>query len=226
MHPLFRGVPAELVNKFIAQASPHGYPKGRIIFMQEDEAERFYLLVSGWVKLFRETLDGEEAVIDVVDGGHLLGESVIFENDTYHCGAEVVEDAALVSMPLSLLKEAVETSTVMAKNLFTAMSRAKRLQTKELEHRTIQNAPQRIGCFLLRLIPKNTEKNIVLHLPYDKTLMAARLGMKPETFSRALNRLRDETGIRIRGASVEIDDVKMLSDYSCSACSSAYPCEE
>jgi CRP-like cAMP-binding protein len=110
--------------------------------------------------------------------------------------------------------------------MFAAMSKHRKCQEREIEHLTIQNAPQRIGCFILRLCPKDQDKNIILQLPYDKLLLASRLGMKPETFSRALNKLRDETGIRINGARIEIGNIKQLSHFSCSACSSSYPCED
>ena len=67
----------------------------------------------------------------------------------------------------------------------------------------MQNAPQRIGCFFLSLCPEDKKKNIVFHLPYNKALIAEILGMKSATFSRALNILRQKTGIRIRDTRVE-----------------------
>lgn len=48
--------------------------------------------------------------------------------------------------------------------------------------------------------------------------------MKAETFSRALARLRKNTGVNVRGATVEIDNIEKLSNYSCTSCSSTYPC--
>jgi CRP-like cAMP-binding protein len=77
----------------------------------------------------------------------------------------------------------------------------------------MQNAPQRIGCFLLRLCPPDKINDIVFHLPYDKTLIAQTLGMKGATFSRALNILRLKTDIRIRGTKVEIDSVERLVKF-------------
>lgn len=106
------------------------------------------------------------------------------------------------------------------------MARYRRQQDRELEHRTIQNAPQRIGCFLLRLTNQEEEGSVKIHLPYDKTLVASRLGMQPETFSRALNKLKDKTGIRVKGATVELDNLEQLTSYSCSACSSEFPCKD
>ena len=110
--------------------------------------------------------------------------------------------------------------------MLSAMARYRRRQDQELEHRTIQNAPQRIGCFLLRLTRQDAEGPVTIHLPYDKTLVASRLGMQPETFSRALAKLRDATGITVRGATIEMDSLDRLVRYSCAACSSEFPCQD
>jgi hypothetical protein len=89
------------------------------------------------------------------------------------------------------------------------MSRSRKQQDKELEHRTKCSSAHRL--FLLRLCNLDADGPIRLNLPYHKTLIASRLGMKAETFSRALAKLRQETGIRIKGAAVEIDTVDQLS---------------
>ena len=66
----------------------------------------------------------------------------------------------------------------------------------------------------------------MVKLPYDKTLVASKLGMQPETFSRALSKLKKNTGIEVQGSIITIPDFKMLSDYCCSVCSSEYPCKD
>ena len=93
------------------------------------------------------------------------------------------------------------------------MSQHHRRHYGALALNAMQSAPQRIGCFLLSLCPVDKERNIVFHLPYDKTLIADVLGMKGATFSRALNILRQKTGIRIRDTRVEIDSADELSKF-------------
>jgi CRP-like cAMP-binding protein len=106
------------------------------------------------------------------------------------------------------------------------MSHFRRQQDTELEHRNTQNAPQRIGCFLLRLCKPDATDSVVLYLPYDKNLVASRLGMQPETFSRALNKLKEKTDIIINGATITIPSLEKIIHFSCSACSSHFPCQD
>ena len=53
--------------------------------------------------------------------------------------------------------------------------------------------------------------------PYDKALAAARLGMKPETFSRALAQLKPY-GVTVKGTDIRIENFARLSEYSCTHC--------
>ncbi len=203
------------------------HPKGRVLFIHGDDAKRFYFIKSGWVKIFRETLDGAQAVLDVIPQGNIFGEDALFGDGFYDYSAEVVENAEIVSYPLSVLKAELSQDNGLALAMIDLMARHRRQQDKEIEHRSIQNASQRIGCFILRLTRQDdVGRAVSIHLPYDKTLVAARLGMQPETFSRALSRLKEKTGIRVKGATIEMDDLKSLIEYSCAACSSRFPCKD
>ena len=150
----------------------------------------------------------------------------MFESDTYSYNVQAVEDVVLYSLPTSLLKKHIKANNQLAMNMLTSMSAHRLKQHREIEHLNVQNAPQRIGCFLLRLCPLDAEKDVTLHLPYDKTLIASRLGMKPETFSRALAKLKDATNIIIKGPSVHIDSMQKLIDYTCMHCSTEFPCDD
>lgn len=223
---LFETCDDTLLSKFASQSTLQSFDKGQVLFVHEEPAKRFYLITSGWVKLFRETLEGTQAVVDILSSNHLFGETSIFQDDTYAYSAEVVESAKIISLPLSLLKSEIETNPKIASAMLSTMARFRRQQDRELEHRVIQNAPQRIGCFLLRLTNQASSGAVKIHLPYDKSLVASRLGMQPETFSRALAKLKEATGLEINGSTIELSDIKQLIHFSCAACSSEFPCKD
>ncbi len=223
---IFKGCGDDFLSKITANAQYQSHNKGKILFLHEDKATRFYYIKKGWIKLFRETLDGTQAVVNVLDTGHIFGETAMFEDNLYPYSAEMIEQAEIISLPLSDLKTEIKINNKLALNMLTAMAYSRRRQDKEIEHRALQNAPQRIGCFLLRLADQNQKEPVIIHLPYDKTLIAARLGMQPETFSRALAKLREKTGIHVKGATVEMDSLEQLTNYTCTACSSEFPCKD
>ena len=224
--PLFSGASDGFLQALGQNAHIKKHEKGKILFIHEDHADDFFFVQKGWVKLFRETLDGTQSIVDILPEGHIFGETALFENNLYPYSAEVIEPAEIIQIPMLILKEEIEANNKLALSMLSSMARYRRQQDREIEHRTIQNAPQRIGCFLLRLANQNEDGAVKIHLPYDKTLVASRLGMQPETFSRALSKLKDKTGIRINGATIEMDSLDQLVKYSCAACSSEFPCKD
>ena len=76
------------------------------------------------------------------------------------------------------------------------------------EQLTNRSSLERLADFLLRLRPPG-EPRAEIELPLDNVLVAARLGMQPETLSRSLARLRD-AGVDTRGSRIVVDDVARL----------------
>jgi len=139
-------------------------------------------------------------------------------------GAEAVENSEIVLIPLKKVRELFSTSPQFSMNMLELLTSKQKFRDREVEHLSLQSAPQRIGCFLLRLCKPDETKNITLNLPYDKALIASRLGMKAETFSRALNKLKLEANISVNGSTIKIASIATLLGYCCNACSNTFPC--
>ena len=219
---LFANLSDDEVLFFHDAAQKRAYEKGKILYIEEDPADFFYIICTGWVKLFHITPEGEEVIVDTLTSGQTVGENAIFEFGKHTSSAEVIEDVELLVLPSHMLKEQMRFSPTLALAMLSSMSRHYRRHYGEIALNAVQNAPQRIGRFLLKLCPANQKENIVFQLPYEKTLIAYTLGMKGATFSRALNILREETDIRIRGSQVEIDSLDRLTGFVYGALASKY----
>lgn len=224
--PLFHECRGELIDRLAARGRIIKATKGQVFFIHSEEALNFYVITKGWVKLFRETLDGTQAVVDILPAGHMFGETSIFENEEYPYSAEATEQVEVLSLPISILKDEINEHPEFARSMLKTMARYRSQQDKEIEHRTLQNASQRIGCFMLKLAEQNSNGEVVINLPYDKSLVASRLGMQPETFSRALSKLKSATGMKVRGGTIILENFENLTAYCCVACTSHFPCKE
>src|SRR5580704_14605073 len=148
------------------------YKKGKILYLEGEKAEYFYIICGGWIKLFRTLPEGEEIIIDMLTTGHMVGESAIFELGHHTSSAQVIEDVQLLSISSNLLKERIRLSPPLALSMISSMFRHHRRHYGEIALNAMQSAPERIGSFLLRLCPADKKKGIVFHLPYDKALIA------------------------------------------------------
>ena len=212
--PLFANLPDEKVRYFADYSYLKSYTKGQYLYMEGEEAKYFYVLCSGWIKLLHLTEDGEESVIAMLTKNNITGESAVFEQGNFASTAQIAEDAKILSIPISILKEQMSLNTQLALNMLTSMIQYQRRHELQVEQFLLYSAPQRVGCFILGLLPVQDQKDgAKIDLPYDKTLIASTLGMKGPTFSRALNILRDETGTRTNGSQVTVDSIQRLLKF-------------
>ena len=225
--PIFKGLNPQSFSMIAESYSGITLKRGATLFLQDDKADFVYIIRSGWVKLFRETMDGQEAIIDILTRGHVFGDTAIFNDKIYQYAVEIVEDAHLLRLPLGIIETLLKSDTQFTFNLMNTMARYRREQDLEVEHRSLQNASQRIGCFLLRLLPSHKHSGAqTIQIPFDKLLLAGRLGMKPETLSRGLARMKDDLGVAIKGGTIHVPSIEQLVDYTCSACTHNFPCED
>ena len=82
----------------------------------------------------------------------------------------------------------------------------------EIEQLKARSAAQRIADFFVKQA-KVASGAARIALPYEKALIAGRLGMKPESFSRALAKLA-ELGVVVERDSVSIRDVARLAAFA------------
>lgn len=220
---LFSGLKPETIAAFARHAQAVMAAKGTTLFLPETANEKLFFIETGWVKIFRQTLDGAEIVTDTLTSSHWFGEIGLAGSEPLPYGAEVIEDAALISLPRFLLAEEVLRNGPFGLKILQELTRQKAQKDMEVEHLAAQTAPQRLGCLILKLCPAR-QGEASLTLPYDKLTLASRLGMQPETLSRALSKLKDATSLSIKGHTIHIPDIKALADYTCGACSSRFPC--
>lgn len=209
--PLFSNLPEPVFDKLIENVIPRTYPKGRIVFQRGDPATYFYVVLDGWVKVYRDTPDGEEAILSMFSSGDMFAEAAAFMGMGYPASAEIVDESRLLAIESKRFTETVQTMPEIALNMMASMSRHLHTLVHEVERLKTRTACQRLVEFLLRRC-RVQEGPAVVVLPYDKNLIAARLGIKPESLSRLLNKLRDQ-GVTTDQNMVKISEVRRLREF-------------
>lgn len=216
--PFFKGMPESDLDCFLSAAAIKIQPKNAPLFHHGDMADRIFVVLGGWIKVFRNTEEGDEAIIALFSRGDVFGEAALFSGGHYPFSAQVAEESRLIEIPGALVKERAKANPDIMTRVMHSMSREMHKLQMEIEHMAIMSAPQRVGCLLLQLSSGMVGQGGTLLFPYDKSLAAARLGMKPETFSRALSQLRP-LGVTSKGTEINIESFYGLAEYCCGSCS-------
>lgn len=209
---LLSNMPDETVQGVLAGSNIVSFDRGETIFIQDDEATTIYIVLSGWVKLYRTAMNGAEAVVEVFTKGHSFGEAVAFRGDCYPVSAEATTSCQLVRIPARRYMDMMRREPEMCLSILSATFQHLHSLVLQVEQIKAQSAAQRVAQFLYSLRSSDSG-NCTVRLPYDKVLIAARLGMKPESLSRAFGTLRKQ-GISINKNHAEIGDVEKLRIFA------------
>lgn len=208
---LLASVPEDLVGTILSHTETRSFERGATIFLQGEPAENVYIVLEGWVKLFRISQNGAEAVVGVFTKGRSFGEAAAFQNDVYPVAAEAVTDCRLMpvraGLILGMMKSRPELCTAMLASTFKHLHSL----VSQVEQLKAHTGAQRVAEFLLELCTV-AEGACAVTLPYDKVLIAGRLGMKPESLSRSFARLK-EMGVQVSQNHAAISDVARLRAY-------------
>lgn len=208
---LFSSLPTELCATIFKQSVCRNYARGETIFVQGDSAEYIYVVVSGWVKLFRITPTGAEAVVGVFTKGRSFGEPVALEGLTYPVTAEAVTEARLLLVRANTLSSMMQERPEIARAIVASTFRHLHALVAQVEQLKVHTGAQRVAEFLLDLCDCE-DGACTITLPYDKTLIAGRLGIQPQSLSRAFNRL-EKLGVKISHNMATIANTAKLREY-------------
>ena len=186
------------------------------LFEQGEQADRFYQVLSGQVKLFRVSMEGSERVIEVVQPGQTFAEAVMFmEQRCYPLNAEALGKTELLAFDSNTFLKILEDSKQACFRLLADMSMRLHNRLNEIDYLTLQNATFRMVHYLLQQIPKghDDDGSIEIKLTTSKSIIASRLSIQPETFSRILKSLSKRGLIEVKGKAINLLDIDGLRNF-------------
>ncbi len=223
--PLFSGLTEQEKDILLKAGHIRHFMKGEHLFLHGDPIRYFYIICNGTVQLFRENPGGREKTTDVRIKGQTISKTEIFDAVRVHqVNAIAADDVVVMEFPMVWLKESAKKHSAFALNLLSAISRNAREAEIEAEHQATMSSAQLVACFIQRVCILHDFNPCGFELPYSKTLIASRLGMELETFSRTLSKLK-EHGITVNGTHVAIHDLGGIDRYVCANCSVAEDCQ-
>jgi len=206
---VFRGLNHLMFNHLIESAGTLTLKERQVVFRQADPATAFFIVIDGWVKLYRMTVAGDEAVIQVFARGDSFAEAAALTGDPYLATAETVSNARVVRVPAEHVVKCIHSMPDIGLAMIASTSQHMHHLAQQVEQLKAQTGLQRVAEFLVGLCPPDKDKCTVA-LPYDKALIAARLGLKPESLSRAFAKLRS-VGVDVNASHVIVRDMHKLS---------------
>lgn len=210
--PIFSALSSAALDALLAQSELQLRARRSILFEQDEPATAFFLVLDGWIKLFRMTVGGDEAVVGVFARGDCVAEVPCLAGVAYPVSGETVTETRLLSVPTRAIVELTRRNPEAGLAMLASISGHLRALVDQIEELKARTGPQRLAGFLVELAPVSRGP-CTIALPYEKLLIAGRLGMKPESLSRAFQRLQS-LGVRIDQSTVAVSDMARLAEFA------------
>jgi CRP/FNR family transcriptional activator FtrB len=205
---LFSGLPDASLTRIAEVAGLQRFSNHGFLFREGEEPDFVYCFIEGGIVLIGGA-DGHEAVIEFFGPGESVLLPAALLGLPYLVSARATSDGLALLVPASKLREFVEEDVALAAQCARVLSRhwwALITQIKEIK---THGAAERLAHFLISQADKTTGPATLI-LPGMKKEVATRLGIKPETLSRTLKKLR-EYGVESEGDSIRIASLERLS---------------
>ena len=199
---LFSELSDEQIDRVRRHAHIIDMLEGESLFFQGDDASSFYLVISGRIKLFRVSPDGKEKVVEIMEDGATFAEALMFMDEPhYPVTATALIPSRVISINArefkSMLRDSIETCFL----LLGKMTFRLRNLIREIDALSLETGTARTISYLLRQAPADSDS---FELNVAKSVIASRLSVKPETFSRILKNLQENEILSIEGRRVTI----------------------
>ena len=212
--PLFRELELSELEAIGAATVEQRVTAGTALFRRGDPCEGFHVVVLGRVKLALLAAAGAEKVVEIVGPGQSFGESVMFMGLPHVLYAEAITDSLLLLIHRNAILETVGRNPEFAQRMLNELSLRLYRLVADIEASTLKSATERVTGYLLAALPEDAVADAPADvvLAASKSVLASRLNITREHFSRILHDLSQTGLIRVSGRNIRILDPAGLRD--------------
>ncbi|MCA1855544.1 Crp/Fnr family transcriptional regulator [Massilia oculi] len=208
--PLFADLSSEQLDMVAAATTELHVPRSQVIFKRGDPCHGFHTVIYGNVKLCFVSSQGDEKVIELVGAGQSFGEALMFMDRDYIVQAETLADCMLLHIGKAAIYNEIERNPSFSRRMLAGMSRRLHGLISDVEALSLRSGSQRIVGYLLKDEP---EEGGEITLAVSKKMIASRLNLTPEYFSRVLHDMADRGMVNVAGRTIRILDIERLRAY-------------
>jgi len=203
---LFRTLAPAALARLALSATTLNLPRGKQLCRSGERCPGLYLLVNGRVMLSIGAPRDASKVIELIGpGGHIgLAAAVLGAPETVT--AQTLADSSLLLIPCEALLECASDYPAFALQLVAELSRQVCGLISDIEAFSLHSGRERVAGYLLQIAPAGGARPRPITLPAKKSIIASRLSLTPEYFSRMLHELIAAGASAVNGRQVTILD--------------------
>jgi len=209
---LLSGFPERVLPELTKEAFVQGLPKSTILFDRGDNAQFLHVVLSGRVAI-TSAIAERETIIVIRDSGEAILDPATILGVPYVTGARLIEGGRIMMIPIQKFREIATADAATAAVTLQALADTNLALTCHIRDLKLLTTIQRLARHLLSMID-TTSGAATLTLRDDRPVLAAFLGMTPESLSRAFAHLRTIGVNTDKSGSISVENVQKLRSLS------------
>jgi len=202
--PLFDQLDGQELAKVAAGTSEQHVRRGEAVFHRGEPCNGFHIMVYGQVKLVAVSPAGAEKVVRLLGPGESFGEALMFLGRPYILSAIALADSMLLTVDKTVLFRELDSQPLLARKMIAGLSKRLHAFVSDVKSYSLHSGTQRVIGYLLQA--SEAAGGPELRLAVSKNVIASRLNLTPEHFSRILHDLTSRGLIRVDGRHITILD--------------------
>ncbi|MDX0960932.1 Crp/Fnr family transcriptional regulator [Sinorhizobium medicae] len=207
----FVRLPRSTVEAILEETRLSTYEEHDVLFHQGDSIGDVFFVLSGLIRLYRVGKDRREADVAVLSKGEMFAENAIYLGRAT-ASAEAAEASVIARIDSSKLRKIAAADPDVAQAFIEHLCHRGKMTEDMLAQDRLLTATQRVASYILSHCPNGTNTSFSFRLPFQKNILAGKLGVAPEALSRAFSTLR-QSGVIVKGRMIEIHDRHALERF-------------
>ena len=195
------------VDEILASARIQTYPVHAEIVREGEPADYLHILLAGLVQVVAHD-SGHETTISVLEPPNAFVMAAVYLDRPYLQAARTLDPTTVLLLNAEPIRRLTKTDIALSNNVAHELAQAYRMVAQELKNQKLRPGLQRLANWLVRRDIETGETGRFA-IPFDKKVLAAKLGMAPEVLSRSFATLA-KYDVAVQGRDVEIRDMKSL----------------
>lgn len=210
---LFSGLSAKQLVALERVVVARTVSTGDVLFLQDEKASGFYILLEGALQVYRTGMDGRRQILHVFDSaGDVCGEVPVFEGTVYPATAEAARNSSIIHVPRDPFLQVARAQPEILLGMLAVLSRRIRRFVGLIDDLSLKDVGTRLAQYLVGLREESGRDKLTL--PVSKGMLASQLGTIAETVSRTLRKMQEQELIRVDGRQIEILDATQLQEIA------------
>lgn len=210
--PLFSSLTKEAMKEILETSELIRKKPNEVLFLKDEEATHFYIVRTGTVRLYLLAMDGNEKTVNILQAGQSFAEAMMFmDGGTYPVNSQFLENGEIFAFNSKIYKNIMRSDPETAFSIMSDLSMRLQSYVHEIDGLCLHNATHRLISYLLTFIPAEDNEG-TFQLPTQKSVIASRLSIQRETFSRILGKLKNKKMIEVSGNEVSILNAEKMRE--------------